>query len=157
MTTEETLGLFLRVAGAALLSGFVGLERESKHKPAGFRTHMLTGGAAALLVCLCPFVVAEFERWDVATGSIRPDPIRVMEAIVVGVSFIGAGTILKVPSDQRIRYLTTAASLLFATGIGITVAVRHFALALLMAGFVIVVNAVLGRLESRWSRDRKHE
>src|SRR6056297_2654985 len=116
------------VVFAALLAGLIGIEREDSGKPAGFRTHMLVSGAAALLVLLSGDIVEIRLGNEAVADSIRTDPVRVMEAIVVGIGFIGAGTVLKVEDKLRVRYLTTAASILFAAGIGIAVALYMFVL-----------------------------
>src|SRR5688572_2776050 len=77
---------------AMLLGGAIGFEREMKNRPAGFRTHMLVSGAAALLVGLGPLILSDpaFQRNE---GILRLDPIRLVEATITGVAFIGAGTI----------------------------------------------------------------
>lgn len=144
----EALGLILL---ASLLAGAVGWERESRDKPAGFRTHMIVGGATALLTLAGPWMVAHFETAS-PDSNLRPDPLRVVEAIVVGVSFIGAGTIFKGGPGDRVRYLTTAASLLFSAGIGICVAVEHFVVAVGLAVVILVINGLLGRIERRRER-----
>ncbi len=135
------------VVVASILAGTVGLEREISAKPAGFRTHMLVGGATALLVLLGPALVDSFEA---STGAsfLRADPIRIIEAIIVGISFIGAGTILKVPSEERVRYLTTAASIFFSAGIGIAVALQLYFLAVGVALVIVVINLIFGYIDA---------
>jgi putative Mg2+ transporter-C (MgtC) family protein len=137
---------FVRVVIAAGLAGVVGLEREFSAKPAGFRTHMLIGGATALLIVLGEILVSTFEA-TTSTAVLRADPLRLIEAIIVGISFIGAGTILKVPSEERIRYLTTATSIFFSAGIGIAVALEQYFLAVGVAFAILVINLVLGSIE----------
>ncbi|WP_411826996.1 MgtC/SapB family protein [Luteolibacter sp. AS25] len=132
---------------AALLAGLVGLERESDGKPAGFRTHMIIGGAAALLVVCGKWLVNSgiFER---SGSAMNYDPIRIMEAVIVGVSFIGAGTILKTPEKEegaRVKYLTTAASLLFSAGLGICVAIERFIIAVGVTILILIINRTLGK------------
>ena len=81
------------VALAMLLGGVIGFEREMADKPAGFRTQMLVAGAAALLVGLSDAILLRF----LAEGkmNVTGDPIRIVEAIVTGISFLGAGTIFR--------------------------------------------------------------
>ena len=141
---------FVKVVVAALLAGLVGLERERAAKPAGFRTHMILGGASALLVMLGLALIDTYPESEGTARSMRYDPLRVIEAIIVGVSFIGAGTILKVEKEERIKYLTTAASLLFAAGIGICTAVGLYYLAGALAVLVVVINQVLNWIERRF-------
>jgi putative Mg2+ transporter-C (MgtC) family protein len=121
------LGIIGEVALAMLLGGFIGMERESADKPAGFRTHMLVAGAAALLVGLGDALLLRFHAG--ADDSIRADPIRIVEAIITGISFLGAGTIFRRGAGRSVEGLTTAASLLLSGAIGISVALRQFILA----------------------------
>lgn len=130
------------VALAMVLGAVIGVERELSDKPAGFRTHMLVSGAAALLVNLSNGIVADFEA---ANSMLNVDPIRVMEAVVAGVSFLGAGTIFQRRQAQTVEGLTTAASLLFVAGVGISVASDRIVLAL---GATLLVTVVLA--SSRW-------
>lgn len=108
-----------------LLGAAVGLDRELADKPAGIRTHMLVAGSATLLVTLGQIIVREYE---VDPELVRTDPIRVISAIIMGVSFLGAGTIIRRGSD-KIQGLTTAASLLFISSVGICVALAKLLLA----------------------------
>ncbi len=137
-----------RVALAAVLAGLPGLEREFRDKPAGFRTHMIIGSACALMVLLGRVLLEHYNDLP-SPENLRTDPLRLFEAIVVGVSFIGAGTILKVEDSMRIRYLTTAASLLFAAAIGISVALSLFYLAVFECILILIINQALGRLEKQ--------
>lgn len=117
------------VALAMLLGGLIGVERELADKPAGFRTHMLVAGAAALLVGLSD---ALLHRFNVSSGDgLRSDPIRIVEAIITGISFLGAGTIFRRTAEkEHVEGLTTAASILLSSAIGISVALRQFVLAI---------------------------
>lgn len=135
----------LLVTAAAFLAGFLGLEREAANKPAGFRTHMIIGGASALLVILARTLVMQYDQSSVA-DHLRTDPLRVFEAIIVGISFIGAGTILKSQSGDRIRYLTTAASILFSASIGIAVALKQFVLAVGVTILVLIITFALHKV-----------
>ena len=109
---EWTLQLLvLRDAAIAMmLGGVIGFERELKNRPAGFRTHMLVGGAAALLVGLGQLVIAD-HRLD-SELRLTIDPLRLVEAVIAGVSFIGAGTIFARRGAQVVVGITTAASIL---------------------------------------------
>ena len=129
---------------AIVLGGLVGIEREQADKPAGFRTHMLVAGAAALLIGLGDVLA---QRFTVESYSelLRIDPIRIVEAIITGVSFLGAGTIFRREEGQGVEGLTTAASLLFVAGIGIAVALERYILAV---GVTAIVLAVLRLIRS---------
>ena len=93
-----------------VLSGIIGLERDSWNKPAGFRTHALVG-ISAVLVVLCG------EYFLKIYGSC--DPTRIPAQLLSGIGFIGAGTILR--DGASVKGLTTAASLLAVTCIGLCI------------------------------------
>lgn len=130
------------VALAMLLGALIGLEREVADKPAGFRTHMLVCGAATMLVGIGELLILSFDGSD---SILSVDPVRVIEAIIAGVSFLGAGTIFRRPDQDRVEGLTTAASLLFVAAIGVSVANRQLVLAI---GATIIVLLVLR--SGRW-------
>lgn len=112
------------IALAMLLGGVIGYDREVADKPAGLRTHMLVAGAAAMLTSLANALV---NNSQLADGLIRTDPIRLTEAIVTGVSFLGAGTIFRnKDKESTVEGLTTAASVLFVAAVGISVALSQF-------------------------------
>jgi putative Mg2+ transporter-C (MgtC) family protein len=121
------LQILAYVAVAMVLGAVLGLDREIAHKPAGLRTHMMVAGAATILVALGELLVAHFEAESGHT-MIQSDPLRIIEAVITGVSFLGAGTIIRHSSTDHVEGLTTAASLLFAAAVGVTVAVGQVVL-----------------------------
>ncbi len=150
------LEIALNIVIAALLAGMVGLERELKKKPAGFRTHMIVGGASALLLSLGEVLILHFSEIGVAE-TLRTDPTRIIEAIIVGISFIGAGTILQVRKEDKVLYLTTAASILFSAGIGIAVALQQYLLAIAVTLLVLIINYALSKIFKALSHKEEHE
>ena len=106
------------VGYAMALGGVIGFERELKDRPAGFRTHMLVAGAAALLVGMERLVLDAHQ--DIG-DLLQVDPLRLVEAVVAGVAFIGAGTIFARRGTGAIAGITTAASLLMVAVIGVAV------------------------------------
>lgn len=145
----EELGLLVRVLIAMAIGGVLGWEREAADKPAGLRTHMMVAGTAALLISLADALVAR----GMATGPasvVRLDPIRLVEAVVTGIGFLGAGTILR-HGRKGVEGLTTAASILFTAVLGITVALDMWVLAFSLAVSAFVVLHLLGRLSRRIS------
>lgn len=144
---HDQLAVLLQVAWAMLLGGAIGVERELKNRPAGFRTHMLVAGAAALLVGLGDLLA---NHYDARPGHdiLRLDAMRLISAVVSAVGFLGAGAIFRRGGD-RISGLTTAASLLMAATIGIAAGVRANLLALAVTGLTIAILVVLGWLERR--------
>ena len=147
---EAQLQVVAGVAFAMLLGGLIGFERELKNRPAGFRTHMLVAGAAALLVGMGPLMLAPY-----AGGQgpvLRIDPLRLVEAVVAGVGFIGAGTILGQRRGRHVSGLTTAASLLMVAIIGIAAGLHFYVLAPAATGLTLLVLFVLNRFEGRFPR-----
>ena len=142
----ELIGLYqiqlqiLAYVGLAMLLGaLIGLEREVEDKPAGLRTHMLVAGAAALLVALGHVVVRRFNT-RLSSEVLLSDPVRIIEAVITGVSFLGAGTIIRRSALRQVEGLTTAASLLFAAAVGVCVALSQLVLA---AGVTVLVLITL--------------
>jgi putative Mg2+ transporter-C (MgtC) family protein len=144
MTQLEVIG---EVALAMLLGGLIGFEREIADKPAGFRTQMLVAGSAALLVGLADALLYRFLLES--NARVTADPIRIVEAIVTGISFLGAGTIFRSARNREIEGLTTAASILLSAAIGISVALRQFVIAGGVTVLSLIVLRVLAKVEAR--------
>jgi putative Mg2+ transporter-C (MgtC) family protein len=145
MDIEFQLTVLAEIVLAMFLGGVIGLERELVRKPAGLRTHMLAAGSASLFVMLGNSIVAESDF----PAFVQADPIRIIQAIIVGISFVGAGTILHRESEGGVEGLTTAASLLASAGIGIAVAMRFFVLSIGVTVLILLVNRLLGMLEAK--------
>lgn len=109
------LELVVRLILGFVLSGIVGLEREVSLKPAGLRTHILVGLGSTLLTIL---------SINAFPGA---DPSRVAASIIVGIGFLGAGTILK--TEQKVIGLTTAATLWIVASIGVAAGAGFYLLA----------------------------
>jgi putative Mg2+ transporter-C (MgtC) family protein len=143
--------ILAEVAIAMALGGVIGLEREIADKPAGLRTHMLIAGAAALLVGLGNAMI---RRFAVMGAQVSGDPIRVIDAIVTAVGFLGAGMIIRRSDTNEVEGLTTAASVLFAAAVGICVALREFILAVGVTALDVVTLRGVGFLQERLRRRR---
>lgn len=126
ITLELDLNILLRLGVALVLSGVLGWERERTGKAAGVRTHMLVGIGAALFVVLGELFVLRFREYDV---NMRFDPLRIIEAVVTGISFLGAGTIFVSRGDERVKGLTTAASILVTAAVGMLAGLERYLLA----------------------------
>ncbi len=135
--SQHQLHILLYVLLAMLLGAAIGLDREIADKPAGLRTHMLVAGAATLFVSLGDIMVQHFDK-NLPHGLLRSDPVRIVEAVVTGVSFLGAGTIIRRRSSNQVEGLTTAASILFAAAVGICVALSQLYLAVGSTVLVLV-------------------
>lgn len=110
------LELVVRLILGFVLSGIVGLEREVSLKPVGLRTHILVGLGSTLLTVL---------SIDAFPGS---DPSRIAASIIVGIGFLGAGTILK--TEEKVIGLTTAATLWIVASIGVATGAGFYLLAI---------------------------
>jgi putative Mg2+ transporter-C (MgtC) family protein len=145
MSFETQLTMFGEVVLAAILAGLIGLERELAGKPAGLKTHMLVAVSASLLVSLGNIIVTEFEF----PAYVTTDPIRIIEAVVVGISFLGAGTIFRQRDSDQVEGLTTAASILAVAAIGIGTALEMFMLVSGVTVLVLLINGILNWVERR--------
>lgn len=129
MNLELELELVARVILGFILSGIVGLEREVSLKPAGLRTHVLVGLGSTLLTIL---------SLNAFAGS---DPARVAASIIVGIGFLGAGTIIK--TKEKVIGLTTAATLWIVASIGVATGAGFYllaAVATILAFFVLKLD-----------------
>jgi putative Mg2+ transporter-C (MgtC) family protein len=147
------LEILAEVLVALVLGGVIGFERETADKPAGFRTQMMVSGAAALLVGLGSILLQRFETGAPA-DTIRTDPLRIIEAIITAIGFIGAGTIFRRGASDQVEGLTTAATLLMSASIGIAVALDQVPLAVGVTVLTLVVLRGLGSLEAALKRRR---
>ncbi len=141
--------ILLNVFIACMLTGLIGLEREKYDKPAGFRTSMLIGGGVALLTSLGKVIIIDFYNYFPA-DLIDADPTRIIQAIVVGISFIGAGTVLQLKTELEIKYLTTAASTIFSAGIGISIALEQYILGVGSTLLVLFIMYIVRVLKERF-------
>jgi putative Mg2+ transporter-C (MgtC) family protein len=139
----HTLGY---TAAAMVLGGAIGFERELADKPAGMRTHMLVSGATALLVALGDKLVEHFAKYD---GLVRADPVGLIAATVTGISFLGAGTIIRRGHERPVEGLTTAASLLFTAVVGVCVAAHQLLLGVGATLLALVTLRTIRVIESR--------
>jgi putative Mg2+ transporter-C (MgtC) family protein len=153
MTWDVQLQSIALVTLAGLLGGLIGLEREFARRPAGLRTHIFVASASALLMLLGETILRSFDQRG-HDNIVSADPIRIIHAVAIGVSFLGAGTIYH-PGGSRVEGLTTAGSILFTSGIGLAVAMHQFVLAVGLTTLAIVVLLVVGRVEAIFTPDQK--
>lgn len=107
--------IFIRLLAAAALAGIIGIEREMKRHPAGFRTHMLVGTGACLVMVMALFGFQDYLRLN--ENIVAYDPSRLASYVISGVGFLGAGTIIV--QGASIKGLTTAASIWVVAAIGL--------------------------------------
>lgn len=133
--------ILVRVLAAAMLGGIIGWERERKGRAAGLKTHILVSVGSALFV-LAPEVA----------GISGGDNTRVMQGIVSGIGFLGAGAILR--DGMRVEGLTTAAGIWMTAAIGMAVGMGQEMLALLTTLLAWLVVAAVPKLMSRMPAHR---
>ncbi|MBS1183446.1 MAG: hypothetical protein H6Q99_3326 [Proteobacteria bacterium] len=127
--------LLVRTIGAALLCGLIGLERDLHKNTAGLRTNMLVGLAVATF---CMITLYMMETLADQSPAMRLDPIRLVEAVTAGITFLAAGVIVYAKGD--VRGLTTGASMWLSGAIGLACGLGLWPVALLatFAGVVIL-------------------
>jgi putative Mg2+ transporter-C (MgtC) family protein len=121
--------LVMRLGLALILGGVIGFEREKSGRDAGLRTHMLVAVGSALFVLV-----------PLQAGFSQDNLSRVLQGLVSGIGFLGAGAVIKLSAEREVRGLTTAASLWFSAGVGIAAGMGREATAILS---VLVALAIL--------------
>jgi putative Mg2+ transporter-C (MgtC) family protein len=127
-----------RIGAAALLGGAIGLERELNGHFAGLRTHMMVAIGCAVFV-VAGVAIAGDQHEEAVT--------RVIQGLAAGIGFLGAGTILKIDEQQKIKGLTTASSIWLAAALGTVAGLAEYALAAAAAVVALFVLAVLRPVE----------
>jgi putative Mg2+ transporter-C (MgtC) family protein len=120
--------LVLRLGIALLLGGVLGFEREMAGRDAGLRTHMLVATGSALFVLV-----------PLQAGFSQADMSRVLQGLVSGIGFLGAGAIIKLSEQREVRGLTTAASLWLAAGVGVAAGLGREATAIVSTVVALVI------------------
>ena len=125
--------VLIRTITAVLLGGIVGMQREKVGKPAGLRTHMLVCLGTAVVVLGCSGIGMDMDGLS-----------RVIQGIVTGIGFIGAGTILKLTDQREIQGLTTAAGLWMTAAIGVAVGLGALGIAVIATVLMVIVLSLQG-------------
>ena len=132
--------ILLRLTLAALLGGLLGIEREQKGKAAGVRTHMLVAMGSALFILISQ-----------QAGMDSADLSRVVQGLIAGIGFLGAGAIIKGNDEEKVRGLTTAAGIWMTAAIGMAAGMGREATAVLSTvltlGIFTLMPYVVRRLE----------
>lgn len=133
----NVISVIVRMVLAVICGGIIGIERETKRRPAGFRTHTLVCLGAAMTMLTSQFLMTE--GWTT-------DPARLGAQVVAGIGFIGAGTII-VTRRQKVKGLTTAAGLWVSAIIGLAIGVGYYEAALITMVIVLIAEILLSKLE----------
>lgn len=145
MTSEVPIwDMLIRLSAAAGLAAVIGLEREIRGRPAGLRTHMLVSlGAAAFLLVGYEILFATAE----GDPSARIDPSRIVEGVIGGIGFLGAGTIIQ--GRGSVQGITSGAAIWIAGAIGVACATGNLVLATMVTVLALIIVLVLGYVKDR--------
>ena len=138
----ENIIVIYKLFLVSVLSGLIGLERETQGRAAGFRTHILVGIGSCLIMLTSVYMHSIYGN--------SADPARIAAQVVSGIGFLGAGTIIRFRAS--IRGLTTAASLWAVAGIGLAVGVGLYLPAIFTTIIILSVLFMLSRIEKRLLR-----
>jgi putative Mg2+ transporter-C (MgtC) family protein len=133
---RQLVHVVIRLIAATLLGAVIGFQRERVGKPAGLRTHIL------VTLGTCVFVLA-----GSGYGMNSDGLSRVIQGIVTGIGFIGAGSILKLNEERDIQGLTTAAGVWMTAAIGVAVGLGALGLALLGTILTLIILTLAGGIE----------
>jgi putative Mg2+ transporter-C (MgtC) family protein len=134
--TETMTRITVRLIIAMIFGAVIGIQRERAGKPAGLRTHMLVSSGAAVFLIAC----GEF--------GMDPDSIsRVIQGLVTGIGFLGAGAILKLYDKRAVEGLTTAAGIWMTAALGVAVGLGRFGLALVATLLAWMTLSLVRQLE----------
>ena|SRR5687768_16629069 len=132
----------LRLVSAAVLGAAIGYERETAGKAAGLRTHILVTAGTCVFVLGC-----------IGAGMESDALSRVIQGIVTGIGFVGAGSILKRESEKQIQGVTTSAGIWMAAAIGVSVGLGGLGLALMATALSLVVLRATLWFEERLTKE----
>ena len=135
-SVSQVVRVVLRLVLAAVLGGALGFEREQKGKSAGIRTHMLVAIGSALFVFIPEQV-----------GVKVADMSRVLQGVIAGVGFLGAGTIIKGKEEENVKGLTTAAGIWLTAAIGVAAGMGREATAVLSTVLALIILALVPKFE----------
>lgn len=141
---RQLMHVLIRLVAATLLGAVVGFQRERAGKPAGLRTHILVTLGTAVFVLACSGV-----------GMSSDGLSRVIQGIVTGIGFIGAGSILKLNEQRAVQGLTTAAGVWMTAAIGVAVGLGSLGIALLSTLFTLIILALAGQHDLQAEKKRE--
>ena len=134
----DMLGILCRLLAALICGGIVGLEREIKRRPAGFRTHILICVGASLTTLTSQFILLELGYFT--------DLARLGAQVIAGIGFIGAGCII-VTKNRRVKGLTTAAGLWVSAIVGLCAGAGFIEGSLVTMVIIVIAELFLSRFE----------
>jgi len=142
----------VRLLGAAVLGGLVGIEREASDQPAGLRTHIAVALGASLFGVVSTLGFLEFDQVR-ANSTVQVDVSRVASNVAVGIGFLGAGVIFR--QGSTIRNLTTAASLWVVAAVGLACGVGDVTTAaiatVVLLGSLVLLRPIRSLIRRHWA------
>lgn len=143
------VSVLLRLGIAVVFGGFIGMERERKRRPAGFRTYLLVCVGAALTMLLGQYysLMLSTQWQDTAQSALQTDVARFGAQVINGIGFLGAGTII-ITGRQEVKGLTTAAALWACGCIGLAIGAGFYECVVLGLLLILLTTRVLPPLES---------
>lgn len=145
----DNLNILVRLLLSMLMGGLIGLERERSNHAAGLRTHILVCLGSTLIMLLSIYGFTDF----VAEVNVRIDPARLATAVITGIGFLGAGTILF--TGKSITGLTTAASIWVVGAVGLAIGAGFYFAAIVSTLLILLNLVVFNKLEQRYIRGSK--
>lgn len=142
MPLEQQIIITVQLFITAILSMIIGMDRERHAKPAGLRTHMLTGVGACLFTALSMHAFPD------------ADPSRVAASVISGIGFIGAGTI--VVRNQEAHELTTAASIWATAAVGMAIGTQSWLIGVSGTVLIWIILVVLRKFEAHTFDHKEH-
>ncbi len=142
----QVIRIILRLSVAAILGGVLGYEREQMGKSAGMRTHMLVALGAALFVLI-----------PQQAGVLIGDLSRVIQGLIAGIGFLGAGTIMKNSDEDDVKGLTTAAGIWLTAAIGLSAGMGREATAVLSTLLALAILTLLPKFAGLFERRDKNK
>ncbi|WP_165441700.1 MgtC/SapB family protein [Rubinisphaera italica] len=148
MEFKHEFEICMRLLAAVIAGGVVGWERGTHEKSAGLRTHMLVALGSAAFTLISIHTPQTFEGFD----WFKIDPTRVIQGIIGGVGFLGAGAIFRRKSS--VHGLTTASGIWVIAAVGIACGFGYYAIALPVVVLTVIVNGVLVFIDPKKKEDQ---
>lgn len=144
---QEFYIMMVRIFLAAVLAAIVGIERETRDHPAGLRTHLLVGISSCTLMLLSIYGFQDYLK-----DGFQIDPSRIPAYVISGLGFLGAGTIIT--QGNKVKGLTTAASIWTVAAIGLVIGAGMYKLGILVTIIVFVSLYFLKKIEIKAKKQR---
>lgn len=133
---NELIRILIRLFASFLCGGLIGFQREKFGKPAGLRTHILVSLGTTVFVLGC------------SGAGMGSDALsRIIQGIVTGIGFIGAGSILKIDAERDVKGLTSAAGVWMTAAIGVVIGLGELGLALITTALTLIVLTAIASIE----------